>query len=100
MLIHVQPASKHRFTAFHEGRELCIARAPFFAAARVLRTEGIPGETMLEMAWHGSNVVTLRAPLAWLAERTISELDRGSLRVVKFAPFQREGWLPSAERVS
>ena len=33
MLIHVQPASKHRFTAFHEGRELCIARAPFFAAA-------------------------------------------------------------------
>ncbi len=73
-----------RFAALLDGRLLCESRAPLLSAARILRAEGIPGDTLLEMAHPGSREVALRSTVGIAAGLRVSEV--GTPRFVPWRP--------------
>lgn len=78
-------AAGDRYAASLEGdtRPLVISRAPFLAAARVLRDRGVNPGTRLVMRWRGSTVDSLSAPLGVAAELAVDEGP--PMRFVRYA---------------
>jgi hypothetical protein len=91
------------FFAFSEGKFLTRSRTPLFSAARVLKSDGVPDDTVLEMKHSGSNHVAIRAVLGAAAELTVQEQP---LTLRKFKPIEdfapanvggmRQEWLKAA----
>lgn len=81
------PGNSVRYLASLNGRELCRSRTPFFAAARVLLSEGVFADEILEMKHEGSDTVALRSPVGEAAKLTVSDPDRGSPHIALFREF-------------
>ena len=91
MNITVSPAGRGRYHARLDDRLLCTSYTPFFAAARVLKDEGVPLQTPLTMTHAGSPTVCMRMPLGEAANLTVRE-DNGIgpvLRAYTPYPFSR-----------
>jgi len=79
-------ASGDRYAASLEGeaRPLVISRAPFLAAARVLRDRGVNPATRLVMRWRGSTIDSLSALLGIAASLAVDEGP--PMRFVRYVP--------------
>jgi hypothetical protein len=89
IVIHPAPRSPgveaQRYIAKWEQREVCVSRTPFFAAARVLVSEGMDPETPLAMSHAGNpDTVCMRAPLGTAAGLAISESRNSGLQLRRF----------------
>jgi hypothetical protein len=83
-------ASGDRYAACLEGeaRPLVISRAPFLAAARVLRDRGVNPDTRLVMRWRGSTVDSLSAQLGVAAALAVNEGP--PMRFVRYAQLPKQ----------
>lgn len=61
-----------------DGRHLVTARTPLFAAARVLRDEGMPHETPITMRWTGRTSPTMSSTVGQAAGLSVIEDDSGT----------------------
>jgi hypothetical protein len=75
-----------RYAAMLGDRELCRSRQPFYEAARVLMAEGAAYSTMLEARHQGSDTVAMRMWVGYAAERSVTELASGGMRLVRWEP--------------
>ena len=91
--IVVEPSRDGRslgsFKAYLGSRVLCVSRTPFLSAARVLRKEGVPPDTVITMRHAGSPVVSLRSTVGHAAKLTVREDHRGA-RFVPYRPPPRK----------
>jgi hypothetical protein len=95
MNIVVRPLGRGRFAAYLSGRLLCRSRTPFLAAARVLKAEGVPDDTLLTMTHEQSAVVALRSTVRVAAGLKVNEVQ-GTPRLVPWRPEQLPSHSPSA----
>lgn len=86
MNITISPAGRGRFDARLGDRLLCTSETPFFAAARVLKSEGVPVGAVLTMTHQGSDTVCLRSTVGKAASLTVHESERG-LHLRPYKPF-------------
>ena len=77
-----------------DGRVLGAFSTPLCGAARVLASEGVPADTVLQMRHAGSDVVALAATVGVAAGLTVEE---EGLRFVKWHPFDRGSIQEAAE---
>ncbi|KQQ15516.1 hypothetical protein ASF56_23820 [Methylobacterium sp. Leaf122] len=91
MNLVISPAERGRFHATLDGRHLCTSYTPVFAAARVLKAEGVLPQEPLTMTHEGSDVVCLTSTVGEAARLTVEENEgRGPLlRPYRPSPFAR-----------
>lgn len=88
MHITVSPAGRGRFDARLGDRLLCTSMTPFYAAARVLKAEGVLPQEPLTMSHEGSDVIALRGIVGEAANFTVEDTDRDGLRTRRYREFQ------------
>lgn len=85
MHITVKPKGKAQYEAYAPNGELiCTSNTPFFTAARIMKAWGISDDTEITMSHKDSTIVSLRSTVGKAASLSVSEPDRGSIRVVPF----------------
>jgi hypothetical protein len=85
-IVTVKPGRRYR--ALYAGRELGVWRDPEHCAARALLDLGLASRDDWMRTFHGS-APAMRGSIAWWADTSVSEPDRGRLRIVKWHPFDR-----------
>jgi hypothetical protein len=86
---HVQIAkcSSTKWTVTYGGRELGQWRDPEHCAARAMLDAGLAQRGDWLKTFHGS-APAMRGNVGSLADRAVSEPDRGRIRIVKWRPFE------------
>lgn len=98
MNITISPTGRGRFAARLGDRLLCTSETPFFAAARILQREGVPGHEALTMTHAGSETICLRSTVGEAAGLAVHETDRGlTIRRYRPSPFTRAAALAVVE---
>lgn len=82
-----------RYVAKVGKDEVCRSRTPFFTSARRLLDLGFDADDTLEMSRDGGRA-DMSAPLGVAAGLTVSEPERGVVRIVRFTPRDLGGLEP------
>jgi hypothetical protein len=86
--IIVKNATPGRYTAHIDNELICTSRTPFFAAARVLQSRGVPNDTRITMRHeHRGDLDCLTMTVGKAAGLTVVENDKTGPRLGKFVAF-------------
>src|SRR4051812_15886626 len=77
-----------RYAAVLDGRELCTSRQPFFDAARVLQSEGVAPDTVLETGHEGSTIIAMHSTVGEAARWAVEEDATGRMRRREWKSFE------------
>jgi hypothetical protein len=83
---HKLTSTGMRYTAHLNGRLLCVSRTPFFAAARVLQREGVPGRVVITMRHKGSPHESMRSTIAEAVGHRVRETETDGPVIVVYNP--------------
>jgi hypothetical protein len=83
---HKTKSGDWQHAAYVNGRRLCVSRAPFFAAARVLQREGFPDHVVIAMRHKGSPHESMRSTIAEAVGHRVRETETDGPVIVAYNP--------------